>query len=100
MTTTPTDLLALARQTEEFNSLYVVTGNVKDMNTMLVPLSWLRALQAAQPDREEKLLFELEGIVAFSDGFGLYGDGPAAKELRKWIAGARAAIASMKGTPE
>lgn len=50
-------------------------------------------LVAAAPD----LLFELEGIVAFSDGFGLYGNGPAAQELRKWIAGARTAIARATG---
>jgi hypothetical protein len=45
---------------------------------------------------EARLLFELEGLVHFADGFGIYGEGPAAKELRKWIEGARAAIALTK----
>lgn len=50
-------------------------------------------LIAAAPD----LLFELEGLVNFSDAFGLYGNDPLAVELRKWIAGARAAIAKATG---
>lgn len=51
-------------------------------------------LIAAAPD----MLFELEGIVAFADGFGCYSsDGPIGKELRKWIEGARAAITKAKG---
>lgn len=50
-------------------------------------------LIAAAPD----LLFELEGLVHFSDGFGLYGEGPAAVELRKWVEGARTAIAKATG---
>lgn len=53
------------------------------------------ALQADAMKAE--LLFELEGLVHFSDGFGLYGDGPAAKELRRWVYGARAAIAKATG---
>lgn len=50
-------------------------------------------LIAAAPD----LLFELEGLLHFSDGFGVYGENPAAVELRKWIAGARRAVAKATG---
>lgn len=50
-------------------------------------------LIAAAPD----LLFELEGLVHFADGFGVFSDNPAAVELRKWIEGARAAIAKATG---
>jgi hypothetical protein len=50
-------------------------------------------LVAAAP----RLLFELQGLVHFADGFGVRGEGPAADELSKWVAGARAAIAKATG---
>lgn len=56
-----------------------------------MPLELQRAvgqLLAAAP----RLAFELEGILAFSDGFGVYGENAAAVELRRWLEGARAAL--------
>jgi len=51
-------------------------------------------LAAAAPD----LLFELDVLVHFSDGFGIRGDGPVARELARWVEGARAAIDKARGT--
>lgn len=45
-----------------------------------------------------ELLQELEGIIAFTDGFAMYHtDSPAGHGLRAWINGARAAIAKATG---
>ena len=52
-------------------------------------------LIAAAPD----LLFELQGLVHFADGYGVSGRGPVAAELAKWIAGAKAAIAKATEAP-
>jgi hypothetical protein len=61
-----------------------------------VPVHVARLEEALRVARQE-----LEGIVHFSDGFAVYWDqGPLGAELRKWIDGARSAIAAIDALTE
>lgn len=68
----------------------------------------LRAIEAAvlsasagEKKEQPDLLSELEGIVHFADGFHCYHDqGPLGIELRRWIEGARSAIAASKSNQQ